>query len=101
MSNRPSAALLGLFLAATVASTHAAAQAPQRSAAPAPAQQPAAQPPVAQPPVVQAPPAPSATAPAAAPAPAAAAATIEGVRSARFGMTVVVVRRAIRTVFMG
>ena len=99
MSNRPSAALLGLFLAATVASTHAAAQAPQRPAAPAPAQQPAAQPPVAQPPVVQAPPAPSATAPAAAPAPAAAAATIEGFRSARFGMTEDEVRRAIRTDF--
>ena len=97
MSNRPSAALLGLFLAATVASTHAVAQAPQRSAAPA--QQPAAQPPVAQPPVVQAPPAPSATAPAAAPAPVAAAATIEGFRSARFGMTEDEVRRAIRTDF--
>jgi hypothetical protein len=91
MSNRPPAALLGLLLAAAVASTHAAAQAPQRPAAPA--QQPAAQPPVAQPPVVQAPPAPSAT------APAAAAATIEGFRSARFGMTEDEVRRAIRTDF--
>lgn len=82
MSNWPSAALLGLLLAAAVASTHAAAQAPQR---------PAAQQPLAQQPAVQPPPAPT--------APATAAATIEGFRSARFGMTEDEVRRAIRTDF--
>jgi hypothetical protein len=87
MSNRPPAALLGLLLAAAVASTHAAAQAPQRPAA----QQPLAPQPLAPQPAVQPPPAPS--------APATAAATIEGFRSARFGMTEDEVRRAIRTDF--
>lgn len=86
MSIRPSTAFCGLLVLTLLAVSGRVAEAQQRTGT----QQPAA----------TAQPAPSATAPGAVPAtPAAAPATVEGFRSARFGMTEEEVRRAIRTDF--
>lgn len=95
MIDRSSAAVRGLLVAALVVAFAGGATAQQRPAA----QQPAPAAPAQPAPAPQ--PAPSAAAPPAQPAaPAAtAAATIEGFRSARFGMTEDEVRRAIRTDF--